>query len=121
MDMQIGIFFGVTLTVGMLTAVLTQGLKLIEPGTPAADVLGKIPGIKYLIELIVPENNTEIRIFVAILCFGLSALGQYLTTGALPTLNIELILMTIKSFFDATAGYVLILQKTDNVKKEETE
>ncbi len=108
MDMNIGTFFGLSLTVGTLTTAITQLVKLTE-NIPGID---KIPGVRALLDTIVEGGHLyEKRLFVAIVSLVLSIIAVRLDTGAFPTLDLQFIFFSFKSFFDATAGYHLLLDK----------
>ena len=116
MDMAIGTFFGLSLSVGVLVAGITQLIKVADN----VPVLDKLPPVRALLDTIVSGGHTyEKRMFVATLCVLLSVAAIKLDTGGWPSLSFEFFAFNLKVFFDATAGHALFLK--GKKKKEVTE
>lgn len=111
--MDVGIFFGQTLSVAGVTAAVTQILKVAQDVVPS---LKKIPVIgatlSWLVDTITPEDPAAIHIFVAFLCFGLNVFSTYMQTGS-ADINFLTLGQTLMSFLQANGAYVLLLKKFD--------
>ena len=109
-ETSVGAFFGLSLTVGMVATGLTQIVKVTQsiPG------LSKLPPVQWLLRSINSGNVMSNRVFVAVICLALSALSAYLKNGVLPSFtDPTYYLFSFKAFLDATAGYKLLLERTN--------
>ena len=112
MDMQIGQFFGLTLTVGAVATLVTEAIKQ----TQRIPWLSALPPVQWIINAVTSGNVISIRVFLAVLCLALSYLALYPTNGTVPTITmdaqgLQYLLFSAKAFFDATAGYTLAIKK----------
>jgi len=112
MDMQVAQFFGMTITVGAVAAVITELIKQ----TQRIPWLSALPPVQWVLNAVATGNVISVRVFLAVLCLGLSYLALYLTNGTVPSITfdaqgLQYLLFAAKAFFDATAGYTLVLKK----------
>jgi hypothetical protein len=110
-SLSVGSFFGVSLTVGAVAAVITEMIKQ----TQRIPWLSAFPPVQWLLNAVATGNIISVRVFLAVLCLGLSYLALYLTNGTVPTFTwdvstLQYLMITAKAYFDATAGYTLVIK-----------
>lgn len=112
--MDVGTFFGQTLTVAGVAAGITQIFKVTETVHP---VLKKIPvigpSLAWLIDTITPEDPAAIQIFVGFLCFALNIGSAYVRDGQV-TLDVLTVAQTLVSFLQASGAYTVLLKHFEN-------
>ncbi|MBX4215872.1 hypothetical protein KW797_02910 [Candidatus Parcubacteria bacterium] len=111
MDLPIGTFYGLTVSLGMVATGVTQVLKVSEQLPPS---LAKIPVVgpflAWFVDTITPEDPGAIQIFVLALCFGLNELAFWKLTGHMQ-IDFLATVTTLSSFVHAMGGYHVFIDK----------